>query len=126
MSSERDALDLITSVGWARKLSRGMSLGVEAIGEDLEGFWKAEEREGGARLLAGPGLHISPAAQATRSKSHCQSRSSVLPELISACNLDQSRPFRGRKVSRKCASHSLSVDRSTRSVARAGARSFVV
>jgi hypothetical protein len=60
MSSERDAVDLITSVGWARKLSRGVSLGVEAIGEDLEGFWEAEEAEGGARLLFGPSLHISP------------------------------------------------------------------
>ena len=63
MSSERDALDLITSVGWARKLTHGVSLGVEAIGEDLEGFWESEEREGGARLLVGPSLHISPAAQ---------------------------------------------------------------
>jgi hypothetical protein len=60
MSSERDAVDLITSVGWARRLSRGVSLGVEAIGEDLEGFWETEEAEGGARLLAGPSLHIAP------------------------------------------------------------------
>ena len=42
--------------------SRGV-LGVEAIGEDLEGFWESEEREGGARLLAGPSFHISPAGQ---------------------------------------------------------------
>src|SRR6185295_5503338 len=63
MSSERDALDLITSVGWAWKLSHGVSLGVEAIGEDLEGFWESEEAEGGARLLAGPSLHVSPAGQ---------------------------------------------------------------
>jgi hypothetical protein len=63
LSSERDALDLVTSVGFARKLSRGVSLGVEAIGEDLEGFWESEEAEGGARLLVGPSLHISPAGQ---------------------------------------------------------------
>jgi len=63
LSSERDALDLITSVGWARKLPHGVSLGVEAIGEDLEGFWDSEEAEGGARLLAGPSLHVSPAGQ---------------------------------------------------------------
>jgi hypothetical protein len=63
LDSERDAVDLITSVGWARKLSHGVSLGVEAIGEDLEGFWEAEEAEGGARLLAGPSLHVSPAGQ---------------------------------------------------------------
>ena len=63
LSSERDALDLVTSVGFARKLSRGVSLGVEAIGEDLEGFWESEETEGGARLLAGPSLHIAPAGR---------------------------------------------------------------
>ena len=61
LASERDAVDLITSVGWARKLTRDVSLGVEAIGEDLEGFWESEEAEGGARLLAGPSLHIGPA-----------------------------------------------------------------
>lgn len=60
LSSERDAVDLITSVGWARKLSHGVSLGAEAIGEDLEGFWESEEAEGGARLLVGPSLHVSP------------------------------------------------------------------
>jgi hypothetical protein len=63
LASDRDAVDLITSVGWARKLSSAVSLGVEAIGEDLEGFWEAEEAEGGARLLAGPSLHIAPANQ---------------------------------------------------------------
>ena len=40
-----------------------MSLGVEAIGEDLEGFWEADEAEGGARLLVGPSLHVSPHKQ---------------------------------------------------------------
>jgi hypothetical protein len=63
MSSERDALDLITSVGLARKLPHGVSLGLEAIGEDLEGFWDSQEAEGGARLLAGPSLHLSPSGQ---------------------------------------------------------------
>ena len=63
LASDRDAVDLITSVGWARKLSRGVSLGVEAIGEDLEGFWESEEAEGGARLLVGPSLHVSPAGR---------------------------------------------------------------
>jgi hypothetical protein len=63
LSSERDAVDLITSVGWARRLSRAVSLGVEAIGEDLEGFWEEEEAEGGARLLVGPSLHIAPAGR---------------------------------------------------------------
>lgn len=57
---ERDAIDLITSIGWARKLTYGVSLGAEAVGEDLEGFWDAQEAEGGARLLVGPSLHLSP------------------------------------------------------------------
>ena len=43
LAAGRDALDVITSVGWARKLSHGLSAGIEAIGEDLEGFWEAEE-----------------------------------------------------------------------------------
>jgi len=38
----------ITSVGWARKLPHGVSLGIEAIGKDLEGFWDSKEAEGGA------------------------------------------------------------------------------
>ena len=63
LASDRDAMDLTTSAGWARKMSHGVSLGVEAIGEDLEGFWDREEAEGGARLLAGPSLHISPAGR---------------------------------------------------------------
>jgi len=61
MSEERDAVDLITSVGWTRKVGRSVSFGVEVLGEDLEGFWESEEAEGGARLLAGPSLHIAPA-----------------------------------------------------------------
>jgi hypothetical protein len=60
LSSQRDALDLISSAGWARKLSHDVSLGVEAIGEDLEGFWEADEAEGGARLLVGPSVRVSP------------------------------------------------------------------
>ena len=29
-------------------------IGLELLGEDLEGLWEREEAEGGARLLAGP------------------------------------------------------------------------
>jgi hypothetical protein len=56
----RDAVDLITSLGWARKIRPAMAVGVEAIGEDLEGFWEEEEAEGGARLLVGPSVHFAP------------------------------------------------------------------
>jgi hypothetical protein len=57
----RDAVDLITTAGIARRVSSAVHLGVEAIGEDLEGFWDPEEAEGGARLLVGPSLRIAPA-----------------------------------------------------------------
>jgi hypothetical protein len=56
----RDAVDLLTTIGWARRINATVSLGVEAIGEDLEGFWEQAEAEGGARLLAGPSLHVAP------------------------------------------------------------------
>ena len=53
----RDAVDLITTLGWLQSVGHGLRLGVEAVGEDLEGFWEAEEAEGGAKLYAGPALH---------------------------------------------------------------------
>ena len=60
MAPNRDAVDLITTVGWARKLTPAVALGVEGIGEDLEGFWDPTEAEGGARILVGPSLHLTP------------------------------------------------------------------
>jgi len=63
LSGERDAVDLITTLGWARKFARGWSLGVEAVGEDLEGFWDPMEAEGGARILVGPSLHFAPSGR---------------------------------------------------------------
>jgi hypothetical protein len=56
----RDAVDIITTVGWARRLTPAVALGVEGLGEDLEGFWDPHEAEGGARVLVGPALHIAP------------------------------------------------------------------
>jgi len=58
-SSARDAVDVISTVGWSHRLNTTVSLGAEAIGEDLEGFWEVQEAEGGARLLVGPSLHIA-------------------------------------------------------------------
>ena len=57
---KRDAIDLITSVGWAVRITPAVAVGLEGIAEDIEGFWEAEEAEGGARLLAGPSLHVAP------------------------------------------------------------------
>ena len=59
LRADRDAFDLITTVGWALRVNPAWSVGVEAIGEDLEGFWDSAEAEGGARLLVGPSVHIA-------------------------------------------------------------------
>jgi hypothetical protein len=53
----RDAVDLITSLGFGWKLTPGLAFGVEAVGQDLEGLWDKEEAEGGAKLFLGPVLH---------------------------------------------------------------------
>jgi len=56
----RDAVDLITSLGWNYRVGGALQLGVEALGEDLEGFWDPQEAEGGARLFVGPSVHWAP------------------------------------------------------------------
>lgn len=56
----RDSVDLITTFGVSRRLSSAFHAGVELIGEDLEGFWEAEEAEGGARVLIGPSFRVAP------------------------------------------------------------------
>ncbi len=60
LSAGRDRIDLITSAGWTRPITRAWWLGIEGIGEDLEGFWDAAEAEGGARLLLGPSVRVAP------------------------------------------------------------------
>lgn len=59
MAFGRDSADVITTAGWSRAVSKRIALGVESIGQDLEGFWSSDEAEGGARLLIGPSLHIA-------------------------------------------------------------------
>jgi hypothetical protein len=60
MSGERDAVDLITTVGAGRRLGPALTVSVEAVGQDLEGFWDPAEKDGGARLMAGPSIAIAP------------------------------------------------------------------
>ena len=78
LASGRDAVDLVTALGWMRDIGSHAHLGVEAVGQDLEGFWDEEEAEGGARLYAGPsgsvtmgswrfGMTAGPILRATRS-----------------------------------------------------------
>jgi len=52
----RDAIDVVTTLGWSRPVSDRLSLGIESIGQDLEGLWNPAEADGGARLLVGPSL----------------------------------------------------------------------
>jgi len=61
-SPDRDAVDVLTSVGYDHRLASGVVLGVEAVGEDLEGLIEADEAEGGAKLMLGPTLTLAPAA----------------------------------------------------------------
>lgn len=60
LAEGRDAVDLVTSLGWRHRVGSGIHAGVEAVGEDLEGFWDAEEAEGGAKVFIGPSLHYAP------------------------------------------------------------------
>ena len=58
-----DAADIVTSVGWSRRVGRRISVGAEGIGQDLEGFWDPAEADGGARLLVGPSVTAESAAR---------------------------------------------------------------
>jgi len=62
MSGERDAMDLITTFAAGRRLGSAVTMSVEAVGQDLEGFWDPAEKDGGARLMVGPSLAIAPPA----------------------------------------------------------------
>lgn len=57
-SPDRDPIDLIMSMGWSHRVTSMIYLGVEAVGQDLEGFWEPNEAEGGARILLGPSVHF--------------------------------------------------------------------
>jgi len=57
---DRDGVDVISSIGIHRQISGELFGGIEAVGQDLEGFWETDEAEGGARLLVGPSLNFAP------------------------------------------------------------------
>jgi len=52
--SGRDAVDVITTFTSAYRVLPWLWAGIDAIGEDLEGFFEPEEAEGGAKLMVGP------------------------------------------------------------------------
>jgi hypothetical protein len=53
-----DAADVVTSLGWSRRVGDRVSIGIEGIGQDLEGLWNPAEVDGGAKLLVGPSLRV--------------------------------------------------------------------
>lgn len=61
-ASDRDAIDLTTSLGFQYKIFNNFFAGFEALGEDLEGLWKEDESEGGTKLLLGPSVNFIPNA----------------------------------------------------------------
>lgn len=61
-SGERDAVDLITTVGAGRRIGSALTMSIEAVGQDLEGFWDPNEKDGGARLMVGPSIAVAPPA----------------------------------------------------------------
>jgi len=59
-AKDRDGIDLISSIGYQHRIAGAFFAGIEAVGEDLEGFWETDEAEGGAKLLLGPSLNYAP------------------------------------------------------------------
>jgi hypothetical protein len=59
-SKLRDGIDLVTSFGFQHHIAGPVFAGVEMMGQDLEGFWESDEAEGGAKLLVGPSINVSP------------------------------------------------------------------
>jgi hypothetical protein len=56
----RDGIDVITTVGAAHAVGSVVRLGIEAVAEDIEGFFEKDEAEGGAKLMVGPTVVLAP------------------------------------------------------------------
>lgn len=57
-ADNRDAVDVITAFSASWRASRRLHVGLDVIGEDLEGFFEEEEAEGGAKVMFGPTLYF--------------------------------------------------------------------
>ncbi len=57
-AKNRDPMDLITTAAVGYQISSWLWGGIDAIGEDLEGFFEPEEAEGGAKLMVGPTVQL--------------------------------------------------------------------
>lgn len=57
-ASPHDAVDVLTTIAYSKRVNRLASVGVETLLQDAEGFWNAAEADGGARLFLGPTLDL--------------------------------------------------------------------
>ena len=60
LAPDRDEMDVMTTIGWSHNITGILRAGIEAVGQDLEGFWSSTEAEGGAKLYAGPAISFAP------------------------------------------------------------------
>jgi hypothetical protein len=94
----RDAADVVTSLGWSRRIRERIAIGVEGIGQDLEGFWNPAEAEGGTKLLVGPSVHVHSrsrewTASVTAGPALHTSSTALSPSVRAVSRSDGGRPF---------------------------------
>ncbi len=65
IASHRDPVDIILSLASSYAIFESFQVGLEAVGEDLEGFWESDESEGGAKILGGPTIWYKPSSDIT-------------------------------------------------------------
>ena len=53
-AGDRDTIDLVMALAASYRVAAWTRVGIEIEGQDLEGFWEADEAEGGAKLVLGP------------------------------------------------------------------------
>ena len=58
LDSDRDAVDVVFGLAASYEVLQRIRVGLEVMGEDLEGFWENEEAEGGAKVIVGPTLNF--------------------------------------------------------------------
>jgi hypothetical protein len=58
-ASDRDAVDVLVMAGASYKMLKILRVGVEYVGQDLEGAFEDDEAEGGAHHYVGPNLALA-------------------------------------------------------------------
>ncbi|NOY76818.1 MAG: hypothetical protein GXO76_02990 [Calditrichaeota bacterium] len=57
-AKNRDPMDVITTAAVGYRIFPWLWGGIDAVGEDLEGFFEPDEAEGGAKLMVGPTVQM--------------------------------------------------------------------